>query len=256
MNEQVVEKAAELIPNVYEDGLKSTVKESGDILALIPQTLKAVLAPLRIWIAQKEYNVAETTKLLEKKLENVSEEKIVTPDAYVAVPAFQAIAYSMSNEELRELYANLLSKAMCIDTKEKVHPSFVEIIKQLSPLDAFVFKTIMQQSFTPAVDLILENKERDFQTLKRSVTAIDMKKVDLVCVSIENLQRQGLISIPNGEYLSNDEAYNLILNSEYFLGEKKKYQTVDNGFEFTYKKKMVNKTNLGELFFDVCVKEI
>lgn len=99
-------------PQVYEDGLKPAVAESGKTLALIPKAINAALAPLRIWIAQREYNVAETEKLLEKKLEKVGAENIVSPEAYVAVPAIQAISYSMNSEELRDLYANLLAASM------------------------------------------------------------------------------------------------------------------------------------------------
>lgn len=54
-------------------------------MALLPQVVNAILAPLQIWIANKEYNVAETKKLLEQKLSRVGAEHIVTPDAYVAV---------------------------------------------------------------------------------------------------------------------------------------------------------------------------
>lgn len=54
----------------------------------------------------------------------------MTPEAYVAVPALQAISYSMNSEELRNMYANLLAKAIDIDEKDKVHPAFVELIKQ------------------------------------------------------------------------------------------------------------------------------
>ena len=70
-------KAIDKVPEIYDDGLKKTVKESGDVVALIPWTIKAAIAPLRKWIAQKEYNVAETEKLLEQKLKNIDEEKIV-----------------------------------------------------------------------------------------------------------------------------------------------------------------------------------
>lgn len=69
--------------------------------------------------------MAETEKLLEQKLKNIDEEKIVSPESYVAVPAIQAISYSMNSDELRNLYANLLAKAMVTPTKDAVHPSFV-----------------------------------------------------------------------------------------------------------------------------------
>ena len=44
---QGVGKAIDKVPEVYDDGLKPATKESGKVLALIPQTINAALAPLR-----------------------------------------------------------------------------------------------------------------------------------------------------------------------------------------------------------------
>ena len=120
-------------PTLYEDALQPTVQEVGKFAARIPRAINAAFSGLDKWILNKEYAIDETKKLLEKKLENVDPDKIVTPEAYVAVPAIQAISYSMDSEELRNLYANLLAKAMNSDTKDQVHPSFVEIIKPQHP---------------------------------------------------------------------------------------------------------------------------
>lgn len=129
-------------PTLYEDALQPTVQEVGKFVARIPRAINAAFSGLDKWILNKEYAIDETKKLLEKKLENVDPDKIVEPEAYVAVPAIQAISYSINSEELRNLYANLLAKAMNSDTKDLVHPYFVEIIKQMSPIDALVFKNI------------------------------------------------------------------------------------------------------------------
>ena len=48
---QGVGKAIDKVPEIYDDGLKPATKESGKVLALIPQTINAALAPLRQWIA-------------------------------------------------------------------------------------------------------------------------------------------------------------------------------------------------------------
>ena len=94
-------EAIKTVPELYDDGLKPAVQESGKTLSLLPKTINAALVPLRKWIAEREYSLAETEKLLEIKLRNIDYNKIVTPEAYVAVPALQAISYSMDSEELR-----------------------------------------------------------------------------------------------------------------------------------------------------------
>lgn len=211
-------KTIETVPDLYDDALKQATQESGKTLALIPRAINAALVPLRQWIAEREYKLAETEKLLAKKLEYVGEEKIVTPEAYVAVPVIQAISYSMDSEELRNLYANLLSKAMNSDTKDMVHPSFVEIIKQLSPIDSLVFKTIMEREANPIIDLLYEKHEPGHifpsvgYTLLTNITDINIAQTEIICVSIDNLIRQSLISINGDNSYTDIKVYDNILN--------------------------------------------
>lgn len=221
------------------------------MLAIIPKTINASLAPLRQWIAQREYNVAETEKILAIKLEKVDANKIVTPEAYVAVPALQAISYSMHNVELREMYANLLAKSMNIDTKDRVHPGFVEIIKQLSPIDAKIFKIIMGRKENPIVHLNLKspNSKGSIPVL-RNYTGIDVADIKSVGMSIDSLCKQGLISIPIYGAYTNDVVYDKILNTEYYKELKKV-----NGDLVNVVKLHINKTEYGNDFFDICVKE-
>lgn len=248
-----VGKTIETVPDIYDDALKPTTQESGKILALIPRAINAALVPLRQWIANKEYNLAETEKLLAQKLEHVNEDKIVTPEPYVAVPAIQAISYSMNSEELRNLYANLLAKAMNADTKEAVHPSFVEIIKQLSPVDSLVFKTIMERTANPLIDLIYENDKYESYIISTNISDINVSSEEIVSISIDNLIRQSLISIPDDSFYTNEHAYDSIINSEYYKAQQIAHPNTLDGFRFAPQKRIINKTNLGAAFYKICV---
>ena len=248
--------AIQTVPDLYDDAFKSTTQETGKTLALIPRTINAALEPLRKWIAQKEYNVAETEKLLASKLENVTPEKIVTPEAYVAVPAFQAISYAMDSEELRNLYANLLAKAMNTDTKNNVHPAFVDVIKQLSPIDCLVFKTIMEREINPIINLIYKNNEGIFHVIISHVSDIDVASTEIICTSIDNLIRQGLINIPTDVYYTNEKIYDVILNSNYYHSQEENYPTLENGYKLSHQKRIINKTNFGTSFYNICVADL
>ncbi len=48
----------------------------------------------------------------------------------------------MSNEELRNLYIELLAKASTKDLNENAHPSFINIINSLSPDEAILLKIL------------------------------------------------------------------------------------------------------------------
>lgn len=89
-----------LIQDVYSDVLQPAAKQTGKLLEKLPRAINAALSELDIWISKRENNIDKTKKLLEHELENQNPEKIVSPDPYVAVPAIQAISYSIDSDEV------------------------------------------------------------------------------------------------------------------------------------------------------------
>jgi hypothetical protein len=79
-----------------------------------------------------------------ERLQNVPKEKIVPPDPRIALPALQALVLSMDEEEVRKLFASLLAAAMNSDRRALAHPSFVELIKQMTGDEARVFKLLVR----------------------------------------------------------------------------------------------------------------
>lgn len=251
-------EAIKTVPEIYDDGLKSTAQESGKTLALIPRTINAALAPLRQWIAQKEYNVAETEKLLAQKLEHVGEDKIVTPDAYVAVPAIQAISYSMNSEELRNLYANLLAKAMNSDTKDMVHPAFVEIVKQMSPMDAKIFSIIMQSPVQPLMSIVVETKNNGgYHLFSEYCSWIPNISLNQCRVAFNNLSRLGLIEIPLTESYVNENVYDPVKQNPLFIeAEKECINSLHEGEKINYIYQYIKISGISDLFYSICVKDL
>lgn len=245
-------KILESVPTIYDDGIKPTVQESGKTLALIPRTINAALVPLRKWIIEREHSLEETEKLLAQKLENVEGNKIVTPDAYVAVPAIQAISYSMDSEELRNLYANLLAKSMNVDTKESVHPSFVEIIKQMSPVDANVFKIIYEARITPLINLSIKFETGGNDCYIYNISWITGFNYENICISIDNLIRLGLIEIPFGANYTEDSNYDRVRNTLTYMNCKKKLESLHKG-KIVEEKQYIKKTSLADSFYKVCI---
>ena len=247
-------KTLEVAPKLYDDAIQPAAQESGKTLGLIPRAINAALVPVRQWIAHKEYNMAETEKLLAYKLEHFDPEKVVPPEPYVAVPALQAISYSMNNNELRNLYANLLAKSMYIDTKDSVHPSFVEIIKQLSPLDAKVFQNIYNNSINPMIHLNRKSKlNGGTNSLIRNITLINIASIESISISINNLERLKLINIPYDFYYSNVDLYNPLYDLDIYKSYKRLYE-VSSEYELDVEKKIIELTDMGNSFYNICVK--
>ncbi len=137
--EELLNEAKAIIPEVYKDLAKPAVSEVGSVAG---RTVKVLLAPIRglLWGWEQIEKVVEEG--VKKKFEKIPEERRKTPDPEIAVPLIQALGYTAQNETLREMYINLLANSMDIGKEKVVHPSFVEIIKQMNSLDAKVFEKL------------------------------------------------------------------------------------------------------------------
>lgn len=245
---------APLLERAYDDVIHPAASTAGEIVNLIPKVIYTAILPLRKWVNDREEYFEETGELLTKKLKNVKEEKIVTPELYVAVPTIQALSYSLDNNELKNLYANLLARAMNMDTMEYVHPAFVEIIKQLSPIDAIIFKEIINRECIPAIDLFYANKKYEGVIVAKNFTDIAVTTYEIESVSINNLTRLNLIEISD-DVINDEEIYTGITNSSIYIQTKLSFKDIEEGFEFYDNKKSIVYTELGKLFYKICVED-
>ena len=257
----------ETIDKMYDDALHPVTSEAGKTAGLLARSINAALAPLEIWILKREYNVKQVKAELGKSLSTINPEKIVSPEPYVAVPALQAISYCMSNEELCDLYAKLLAKSMVTDTKDKVHPAFIEIIKQLSPNDALVFKVCSTRNAIPAVNLSIVMKQKGLHIVGSApvqkfaldlVADISISSIseEQIRVSLDNLMRIGLIKL-NDFGLEDGSSYSFVKSSEIYSEISKEFERL-NSEEHTADhiqtdRKCLSITTLGKQFRSICI---
>lgn len=205
------------IKEAYDDLLHPAAAAVGQTISLPFRAVNVLLSPLQKWVLQGEGRIEEMSRLVSEELKNVPQEKLTEPDPYVAVPAMQAFSYSMDCDELKRMYAKLLAKAIHVDEKNSVHPSYVEIIKQMSPLDAKMLKFICKkqgsiamcnvrwQKKSPQMWQVLPNFRcptlgHDCYSHFFFVSEDDCSPEEIT-VSFENLARLSLIEIEDDAYL-------------------------------------------------------
>ncbi|MFS8120484.1 MAG: DUF4393 domain-containing protein [Microcoleus sp.] len=79
---------------------------------------------------------------VQKRLNGVPAEDLTESNPRILYPTAQALVYTGPDQEIRELFANLIASDMRISTKGDVHPAFVEIIKEMTVGDAKVLEVI------------------------------------------------------------------------------------------------------------------
>lgn len=260
-NNVAAEIAKDLAKDVYEDAGHEIMKPTGKLVGLVPRAIRAAIQPMEKWILQREYNIAETEKLLAMKLEKVEPEKISPPEAYVAVPALQAISYCMDNEELRNMYANLLAKSMTDVVRNGVHPGFVEIIKQLCPDEAKVLRHFMKNITVPTIGMRCEDNNHSGVHVFRMFSDIgEIANCDCP-LNIEqyfcNLIRLGLLeSSAEGSSLTDKENYAACKIHPYVLSMQHSYTDRLKKFpKVRITEGFVYITDFGRAFCRTCIDE-
>lgn len=254
----LIEVSEEIAKETYNDAAKPIIKPTGQIVGLVPRAIKAALLPVEKWILGREYNLEETKKLLELKLQKVDPELIESPEPYIAVPALQYISYCMDSEELRDMYANLLANSMNKVVKNEVHPGFIEIIKQLSPDEARVLKEISKKRTIPVIDVKYVNEREEGITILHYFSDIgdraNCENPTEISMYFENLEKLGILkessplsSIVNKsiyEPLKNHNRIKELENIPKGYGDLNKMK-IEEGY-FTI-------TRYGEKFCEICI---
>ncbi len=199
---EILEQTKGVAVEVYKDALSPVVKPIGEILGFLPRTLKLTLSGWEKWLINGEESLRSTAEAIKEKVKKIPEDHLVEPEPYVAIPAIQQISYCQNSEELRDLYANFLTASMTVDKKWQVHPSFVDIIKQLTPDEAKYLKALhLSTAFGyPLIDVKFEKK--DHISVVTNFTDYNINVLEhpgSICSYIENLNRLSLITVSNLE---------------------------------------------------------
>ncbi|WP_054704783.1 DUF4393 domain-containing protein [Bacillus sp. JCM 19041] len=138
---------------------------------------------------------------IDNKVSKIPLDKITEPELYIVGPTLEASKFYFENETLRELFANLIAASVNSDLHKRAHPSFVEIIKQLSSDEALMLKQ-MDNSPYPVLGIDFRKIGeqgigkstyiRDFNTL---VYEVGSAHPDNGRAYLRNLDRLGLITI-------------------------------------------------------------
>lgn len=253
VSKELINAGVEVVKTVYNDALQPAAKEIGKTLGTLGKTINVVLSPIRGMVWSWEQIESYVIETVEQKLKEgkVPEERIIPPDPDIAVPAIEALRYS----KLRENYAKLLAASMDSNVAREAHPSFVEILKQLTPDEAKILNFMAKfRNNLPLMDLVLVTKDKgEFMMAQHMCTlAADAKceYAESVPKYINNLCRLGLCEIPALQRLADDKLYENIKQ----LDDVKKFEAkIPPDKTLKHVLKVLELTVMGKSFCNVCI---
>lgn len=264
----VAKAAAEIVKAVpvYDDALKPVAKEVGKALGTLGGVINIALSPLAAMVYGFEVIKEQLTTRLEARLTHTPPENIVAPPLQLVGPLIEKYKYVHDSEELSQMFVNLLANSMDKDTAQKAHPSFVNIISELSPDEARLLKTISTESILPKLDITLnhktpENRDAGHTYISENFTHLGTKAKlqypDLTSSYLSNLERLNIISCPVGmiaESYTEKTHYKSLREDSLVTNLQEKYKK--EGKEVELHEGIIRITDYGKLFIDAVLAPV
>ncbi len=164
----------ELSKEIYKDVGHPILKEVGNIGESV---MKFVALPFKFLGLTSDQLEIKYKEFLQKSQDKVLPDERVIPRAVIAAPLLDYIKFVFDEDGLSEMFSNLLANAMHKNIEKMVHPAYIEILKQMSPLDVEFLNTFFKEyDLVESEDLIWERS--------------DSQKT----LSVESLHRLGIIN--------------------------------------------------------------
>lgn len=173
-------------------------------------------------------NFQKFSEDLEVKVSKISEEDIQEPPINIAGPAIEASKFHMGEDQIREMFAQLVASSMNKSQDSNIHPSFVEIIKMLSPDDAINLRHLFKQGpELPIVNIkaVFSHDSSYFIECNHVLFMCDNdRELHRQTLSIDNLIRLKLADVTYIYHLTNADLYKKYEQLPLYIELKNNYE--------------------------------
>ena len=231
-NENIVKETAlsvakETAKDVYADTVQLTAKNVGGFFGTLSGFFNhVVMYPLKKLNIRYEQKAIAFEKEMEHKYNSIPEKERVEPQLHIVGPTMESLKYNIMDDDLAELFSNLLVSDMDMRTQNLCTPAFVKVIEQLSPADARVFKTIFNEcakaEIIPICKVDLCKIDDEKRKIRKEYLPLYLVGIEVdglnpndISKSLQNLERLGLLTIDFLKWRSDDEVYNKLIDNSY-----------------------------------------
>lgn len=247
---------------IYQDAVQPLAQQTGKALGTIGEVVNAALLPIKGIVWGSERIEEWMQERVAKKLEDKDQETITSPNLSIAGPTVEALRFRGHEAEISEMFANLMANDMVINTKSKVHPTFVEAIKEITPLDAKLFAACVDLAPAPVAGFAIKTEGAQGDSMQVFPFSDDIiQKASLgrtieisewqVCV--ENLQRLGLVRLENDAWLTSEVATTWYKEAEEHKIAKELRSILPENKSLIVKKGILIVTQMGKDFSSVAL---
>lgn len=253
------------IGEVAKNTLPQTVSQAdGAISTVVGLFNNVVLYPLKKWNLTFKYKLESFEADLKKRMETIPQGNLQSPPLMIIGPTLEGLKYTLDEDQLRDMYVNLLASSMDSRKNTVVHPSYVDIIKQMDAYDAKLFAYLAKQvgyikAINPHVGIKDTNKYY-VRSMPDWFIEYDDGQSDIfqTSASLVRLAKFGLIDLMYDRNVQDENAgYQVLANSKSLLTILEKYQNAfpDKVLYLNKTDSIVNVNDYGYQFAKACLPE-
>lgn len=178
---QILKDSPKVLPMIYSDCAQPAVKKVGQALETVFEFCNTILLPLKLVNEKAKLNFKKHMDKYKERIEGIEEDKIVDIPTIIGTPIIDRLTY-VTNDEIAELFINLLAKASSSDTINEAHPTFIHIIDRMTIDEARIINHIVNVPDIPFINLISRRKGRssEYKKLAWNLTGLEFD-VELLC---------------------------------------------------------------------------
>lgn len=255
----LVKTAPNVIEQVYQDLAQPGVQAVGKALGTVFEFSTSFLLPVKLLNEKFKLNFAKRLDEYKAKLEEIPEKKRCEVHPQIGTPIVEKLSYT-TTDEIADLFTTLLANASNGDKANLAHPSFVNMIGQLSTDEARIIKYLSN-----TLDIIpycsfraISKKDRGgFVTIKDHLTllpyCIPLEYPQNVNAYLSNLVSLGILIDKVELYKINNIEYDKICTKNDLEGLKQRLVPV-RFKDIEVSKSYYEVTPFGRLFINACIK--
>lgn len=243
-----------------QDNLPVTMQQTDGALSTVVGFFNnVVLYPVKKANLTFRYKLEAFEDDLKEKIKHIPQENLQIPPVKIAGPVLEALRYAYDEDELREMYEEMLATAMDNRKAQQVHRSYVDAIRQMEPLDAKVLAKICDLNRVDTIQIRFYLKDSQDQYYINAMPYhynklfCDLGDPFQVSASISNLIRLGLLISTPG--FINDNGIKCIEKEPYVQKRFELYNKLDMGarIDMSSECTIITLDSYGRFFVDVCM---
>ena len=204
--------------------------------------------------AKNNINLEKYKDDIAKEVLAIPDDNLIEPPLSIVGPALEASKYYIDEEKLRLMFAKIVASSMDDRKSSYSHPSFVEIIKQLSALDANNLLLFKHGNRLPILNLLVKKESGSMIPLliHGFLNTPEYSDISRMESSLSNLLRLGLVVINYNLSMKDNNVYDALEKGKH-LQNHMKYLKLNYNYELSSQKGIIELTPLGQNFKLVCL---